>query len=82
MLVLMTRAVMIAMNVAFDDQGGHDSHKCRFQGKYGHDSHVGFEANTVTITMSVSMTRAVTIAMNVGFEANTIIIVMSVLRAV
>ena len=69
MSVSMTRAVTIAMNVGFDDEGGHDSH-------------VGFEASTVTIAMSVSMTRAVTIAMNVGFEASTVTIAMSVSRPV
>ena len=41
------------MNVGFDNQDGHNSH-------------VGFEANTVTIAMSVLMARAVTIAMSVS----------------
>ena len=45
--------IMIAMNVGFDDQGGHDSYECRFRGQYRHDSHVGFEASTVTIAMNV-----------------------------
>ena len=39
MLVSMTKAVTIAINVGFDSQSGHDSHKCDFNGQSGHNNH-------------------------------------------
>ena len=73
----MASTVTIAMNVSFDSQGGHNSH-------------VGFKASTVAIAMSisivsmvmivmlVSMTRVVTIAINVGFEISMVTIAINV----
>ena len=54
--------------LAFDTWFNSGKMNVGFDGQDGHNSHIGFEASTVTITISVSMARAVTIAMNVGFN--------------
>ena len=80
--------------LAFDTWFNSGKMNIGFNGQDGHNSHVGFEASTVAIAMSVSMAKTVTIAMNVGFdgqdghdshvsfEARTITIAMSVSRPV
>ena len=78
---------------AFDTRFNSGKINVSFDGQDGHNSHIGFEAGTVAIAMSVSMARTVTIAMNVsfdsqdchnshvGFEANTVAIAISVSMA-